>query len=181
LLEDPAHVTAEYLRRLQAMRTGSHRPEVETLERQLAKLRAGIGWLIDGYTEGVIRKTEFEPRLASLRRRVATLEMEVTARQDAAEQARSLQLVIGKLETFATLVQDRLDGADWITKRDIIRTLVRRIEIDDQHVRVVFCVDPGPQDSVGSHQISQYRPGRVRLYQACSGRGHDFPLQACDR
>jgi site-specific DNA recombinase len=101
LLENPARVAGEYQRRLQAVRTGPRRPELETLERQLSKLRAGTGRLIDSYAEGVISKTEFEPRLVGLRQRITELETEAAALRNAAEQARSLQLVIGKLESFA--------------------------------------------------------------------------------
>ncbi|WP_262032043.1 hypothetical protein [Microvirga sp. Mcv34] len=56
---------------------------------------------------------------------------------------RSLHLVIGKLDLFAAMVHDRLAGADWPTKRDIICTLVKRIEVADDVVRVIFRVDPG--------------------------------------
>ena len=147
------------------MRTGPRRPELETVERQLAKLRGGVGRLIDSYAEGVIGKAEFEPRLAGLRQRVAKLEAEAAALQDAAEQARSLQLVVGKLQTFAALVRGQLDGADWNTRRDLIRTLVRRIEVDDQHVRVVFRVGPGPQGGTGSRRIPQHCPGRRRAVE----------------
>ena len=160
LLDDPARVAEEYRRRLQAVRTGPRRPELETIERQLAKLRGGIGRLIDGYAEGVISKAEFEPRRAGLRRRVTKLEADAAALRGAAEQAHSLQLVVGKLETFAALVRDRLDEADWATQRDLILTLVRRVEIDDQHVRVVFRVGPEPQDVTGPRQISHLCPGR---------------------
>jgi site-specific DNA recombinase len=151
----------EYQRRLQAVRTGPRRPELETVERQLAKLRGGIGRLIDSYAEGVISQAEFEPRLAGMRQRIAKLEAEATALQNAAEQAHSLQLVIGKLETFAALVRDQLDEANWTTRRNLIRTLVRRIEVDDQHVRVVFRVGPEPQDGADSRQMSHLCPGRV--------------------
>jgi hypothetical protein len=163
LLEDPARVAEEYQRRLQAVRTGPRRPELETVERQLAKLRAGTGRLIDSYAEGVISKTEFEPRLASIRQRVAKLAAEAAALQDAAEQARSLQLILGKLETFAALVRDRLNEAEWIVKGDIIRTLVQRIEIDGQHVRVVFRLSPGRQDSSAKHSVGQHCLERHRL------------------
>ena len=162
LLADPARVIGEYQRRLQAVRTGPRRPELETIERQLTKLRAGIGRLIDSYAEGVISQAEFEPRLAGMRQRVAKLEAEATALQNAAEQAHSLQLVIGKLETFAALVRDQLDEADWTTRRDLIRTLVRRIEVDDQHIRVVFRVGPEPQDGADPRQMSHLRPERGR-------------------
>jgi site-specific DNA recombinase len=162
LLDNPAKVAEEYQRRLQAVRSEPDRPELKTIERQLSKLRAGTGRLIDSYAEGVISKAEFEPRLAGLRQRVAALEAEAAARNNAAEQTRSLHLVIGKLETFASLVRERLDEADWITKRDLIRTLVRRIEVNDQHVRVVFRVDPGPKHPPDHAHFSHHCPSRGR-------------------
>jgi site-specific DNA recombinase len=162
LLENPAQVAEEYQRRLQAVRSEPDQPELETIERQLSKLRAGTGRLIDSYAEGVISKAEFEPRLAGLRQRVAELETAAAALRDAAEHARSLHLVIGKLETFAGLVRERLDAADWATRRDLIRTLVRRIEVSDRHVRIVFRVDPGPAGSPDLAQISHHCPSRCR-------------------
>ena len=170
LLEDPARVLSERRRRLEAARAGPRRLAGEAVERRLASLRRGIGRLIDGYAEGLIDKAELEPRLAALRRRVAELESEAAALRDAADETRSLRLVIGKLETFAGMVGDRLEAADWDTKRDIIRTLVRRVEIDDDHVRVVFRVDPGPNDNGRSPRLLQHCPGRD---QQAAGEGDD--------
>ena len=143
LLGDPAQGIAEYQRRLDAVQATPHRLELDALDRQLAKARRATERLIDSYTEGLIEKPEFEPRLAALRRRTARLEAEATAHQEADEQVRSLHLVISKLDLFATMVHDRLAGADWATKRDIICTLVKRIEVADDVVRVIFRVDPG--------------------------------------
>jgi len=173
LLEDPARVMGEYQRRLQAVRTGPCRPELETVERQLTKLRGGVGRLIDSYAEGVIGKAEFEPRLAGLRQRVAKLEAEAAALRDSAEQARSLHLIIGKLEAFASLVQDQLDGADWSTRRDIVRTLVRRIEVDGPHIRVVFRIDPGSGNDPTSPRVLPHCPARGGTL-ARGHRRHDF-------
>jgi site-specific DNA recombinase len=143
LLDDPAQVIAEYQRRLDAVQATPHRLELDALDRQLAKARRATERLIDSYTEGLIEKPEFEPRLAALRRRTARLEAEAKALHEADEQIRSLHLVIGKLDLFAAMVHDRLAGADWATKRDIICTLVKRIEVADDVVRVIFRVDPG--------------------------------------
>ena len=143
LLDDPARVIAEYQRRLDAVQATPHRLELDALDRQLAKARRATERLIDSYTEGLIEKPEFEPRLTALRRRTARLEAEAKAQQEADEQVRSLHLVIGKLDLFAAMVRDRLAGADWTTKRDIICTLVKRIEVADDVVRVIFRVDPG--------------------------------------
>ena len=129
--------------------------------------------------EGLIDKAEFEPRLSELRRRVAKLEADAAALKTSAEQTRCLQLVIGKLEAFAAIIADRLEGADWATQRDLIRTLVQRIEIDDAHVRVVFRIDPGPSDRGGSRSLLQHCPPRD---QELSRQGHDHDLaQAAPR
>jgi site-specific DNA recombinase len=160
VLKNPARVLQEFQRRLDATRTDPRRPELEAVDRQLAKLRRGIDRLIDSYAEGLIAKAEFEPRIVELRQRVAKLEREAGVLKDAAEQTRSLHLVIGKLEAFAELIGGRLEAADWDTKRDIIRTLVRRIEIDDDTVRVVFRVEPGPNDDRGSRRLLQHCPER---------------------
>ncbi len=53
-------------------------------------------------------------------------------------------MVIGKVSLFADMVRDRLETADWATRRELICTLVKRIEIDDDTVRVIFRVEPGP-------------------------------------
>jgi site-specific DNA recombinase len=46
------------------------------------------------------------------------------------------------LDLFAAMVRDRLGTADWSTKREIICLLVKRIEVANDVVRVVFRVDP---------------------------------------
>jgi site-specific DNA recombinase len=144
LLEDPGRVLAEYQRRLDATQPSPRGLELDAVDRRLAKTRGAIGRLIDSYAEGVIEKAEFEPRIAELRRRAARLEAEAGELQVAEEHAHSLQLVIGKLDLFAAMMRDRLEAVDWSTQRDIICTLVKRIEVSDDVVRVVFRVDPGP-------------------------------------
>ena len=155
LLKDPARVLEEYQQRLDAVQASPRRLELDVLERQVVKARRAIDRVIDGYAEGLIEKPEFEPRIAELRSRAARLEAEAEALRAAEEQAHSLQLVIGKLGLFATMVRDRLEAADWPTMRDIICTLVRRIEVADDAVRVVFRVDPG---SSGPSQPLRHLP-----------------------
>jgi len=48
------------------------------------------------------------------------------------------------VETFAKMVEGALDQADWMTKREIIRTLVKHIEIDEKTVRVAYRVNDLP-------------------------------------
>lgn len=110
---------------------------------QITKLRRGIGRLIDSYAEGLIEKQEFEPRITRLKERLAALEAQVKLLFDEATLHRELRLIIGRLEEFAQKVSLGLDQAPWDTQREIIRTLVKRVEVDSEQVNVVFRVGPG--------------------------------------
>jgi site-specific DNA recombinase len=160
LLEEPERVAQEYHRRLDTARdSATGTGEVRELDRQIAALRRGVGRLIDSYAEGVLDPAEFKPRVAGLKVRVARLEERRRAAAEAADAERELTLVVGRLEDFAATVRHGLDELDWHGRRDIIRSLVRRIEIDRSRVEVVFRVPPrsgdrGPNsvDYLGSPQ-----------------------------
>jgi site-specific DNA recombinase len=169
LLENPALVIEEYQRRLDTLQAHPRQLELDALARQLARARRAIGRLIDSYTEGLIEKPEFEPRIAELRRRLARLEAEASEQQVAEEQARSLQRVIGKLDLFAAMVRDRLGTADWSTKREIICLLVKRIEVAKDVVRVVFRVDPSSSAPSEPRQRLPHCPTRRRAARHVAG------------
>ena len=165
VLESPSRVADEYRRRVSdAQNTATKVDETGQLDRQMATLRRGIGRLIDSYAEGVIDRAEFEPRIASLKARLARLQ---TQRQTAAEAERELRLVIGHLEEFAGKVRHSLDVLDWYGRRDIIRTLVRRIEIDGDRIEIVFRIPPPPEHGDPTKPASADRdPGS---WQHCTG------------
>jgi site-specific DNA recombinase len=140
LLEDPQRVAREYERRLQP----PEGDELGSLQAQTSKLQQGVARLIDSYAEGVIEKGEFEPRVARLRQRIATLEAQAQQIADSAQLQADLRLVIGRLDDFAAKVKDGLGEADWLTRRDIIRALVKRVEVSQDQVNVVFRVAPDP-------------------------------------
>jgi site-specific DNA recombinase len=137
------------------------------VDRQLGKLRQGLARLIDSYAEGLIEKAEFEPRITRLRQRIAGLEEQAQQLAQAASLQHELRLILGRLETFATQVRDGLVGADWLTQRELIRTLVKRVEIGENEVNVVFRVGPDPLVE---------SPDRAVL-QHCGGRGESDSCQ----
>lgn len=57
---------------------------------------------------------------------------------------REMRLVIGHLQTFAENVKSGLHQADWQSRREIICGLVKRVEVEQDQVRVVYRVEPGP-------------------------------------
>ncbi len=146
LLAHPERLAEEYRRRLQPD-TRTQRPALDTVEAHLGKLRQGLARLIDSYAEGLIDKHEFEPRILRVRRRIAEVDEQRRQLADDAAQHRELQLIIGRLEDFASTVHNGLEEADWARKRELIRALVKRVEVAPKEVNVVFRIDPHPEVS----------------------------------
>jgi site-specific DNA recombinase len=141
LLADPSRVTDEYRRRIGQVQDGAAPSEqIVQLNRQITTLRHSLDRLIDSYTAGLIDKTEFEPRITGLKQRVSELDQQRQTALDTANADRELSLVINRLEDYSAKVAQGLDRLDWIGKRTIIHTLVRRIEIDHDGIEVVFRV-----------------------------------------
>jgi len=186
LLEHPSRVADEYRRRIGQAQEGAGPTEVSVrLDRQMTMLRRGIDRLIDCYAGGFIDKTEFEPRIAGLKLRMSQLHQQRQAAVEAAAAERELSLVISRLEEFSAKVAQGLDQIDWHGMRQIILTVVRRIEIDHDSVEVIFRVPPpwgspggAPQPtSPGSAQ--HCTDGYARLQRAMPA--HDVERGAINR
>jgi hypothetical protein len=139
LLTQPARLEQAYRQRLHPHQQAQVHQGLET---QRGKLRRGLARFIDSSAEGLMDKQEFEPRVTRRRARLQHLEAQVqhcTVEEEVEEELRS---IMGRLETFAAKVQDGLQQADFHTRREIIRSLVKRVEADQQHIRVVFRVSP---------------------------------------
>jgi site-specific DNA recombinase len=77
--------------------------------------------------------------------------------------------VISRLEEFSGRVAQGLGQLDWLGRREIIHTLVHRIEIDHDDVEIVFRVPPPPGASpVGPQGPS---PELARVFDALWQRG----------
>jgi site-specific DNA recombinase len=160
LLEEPGRVADEYRRRIGQAGDGTAMPaEIVRLGHQMTMMRRGIGRLIDSFAEGVIDKAEFAPRIAGLKQRLSQLQERHQAAVEVIEVERDLSLVISRLEDFSAKVTKGLDDLDRAAMQDIVRTLVRRIEIGDSHIEVIFRVPsfdspPGasPTNTGGSWQ-----------------------------
>ncbi len=151
LLEDGQRLQQEYQRRLQ--KPAKENMDLQAKQAQITKIRQGMARLIDSYSEGFIQKSEFEPRITRLRQRLADLETQAKQMVDEMTLQEELHLVIHRLEDFAAQVREGLDEADWLTRRDLIRTLVKRVEIGKEEVNVVFRIPPD-LDSLTPHEKS---------------------------
>ena len=97
--------------------------------------------------------------------------MEIPGQISAAAE-RDLSLVISRLEDFSARVTEGLDALDERGRQEIVRALVRRIEIDDPGIEVIFRVPSldgpaGPptltKTNASWHHCSGVRRAHVRL------------------
>ena len=172
LLKEPERVADEYRRRLAQAADGAAAPEeVVRLAKQIAALQRGIDRLIDGYAEGFVEKSEFEPRITGMKQRLSQLAERHEAAVRAAQCERDLCLVISHLEGFAAKVSEGLERLDRVGQREIIRALVKRIDVDNGEIEIIFRVPP-PDAPVGPGSPARDRP---RWQQCTAVPQQDLP------
>jgi site-specific DNA recombinase len=153
LLREPQRIAREYERRRTQTPPDPDLPALQSLGQ---KLKRGMGRLIDAYQDGLLDRAAFEPRLRHAQERLHALDEQIAA--GAAEQSRrqDLQLIVGQVETFRKMLEGSLEQADWATKRQVITTLVKQIEIGADAIKVVYRIDslpfaPAPEGGVSQH------------------------------
>ena len=143
LLSEPERIEQEYRRRLNDH--PSRRSQAGSdLSAMIQRIQRGIARLIDAYEDGLVERAEFEPRIKTAKDRLARFQSEAKERDLQEAQAGELRLVIGQLRDFADKLKAGLQQTDWTSRREIIRALVKRVEINQENVRVVYKVSPSP-------------------------------------
>jgi site-specific DNA recombinase len=159
-LSDPARLKREYEPRLDMLEQDEKATaDTAALEKQKRHLQTSKARLIDSYTEGVIEKHDFDPKMQQLKVKLQQIDRQIATSKEHAAGQFELFLVINRLEEFAAAVNDRLSTMDFTTKREIIRALVKRIEIHKDEIVVVFRVDPDPGLQSGDLISKKCQPG----------------------
>jgi site-specific DNA recombinase len=96
--------------------------------------------LIDSFTEGLIEKDQFTSRMDRTKTRIADLDAKIKAGAGDVDQLERIRLATRRLRDLAAAVGPELAGADWQRKREFIRTLVQRIDIDTEVIKIIFRV-----------------------------------------
>ena len=141
LLHDPQRLLAEYQRRITGDPDGE--PRVEEAQR-IRQTQRQLDRLIDAYAAELVTKEEFESRARGLRNRLAELAAEQQATAAENNERVTLRQVIGDFQEFTRRMEQGLSNPTWETRRQILCTLVKRVEIEPEQVRVVYRVNPHP-------------------------------------
>lgn len=153
LLREPKRLESEYSKRLHSSATQAEQT-LQQSRKQTDKVKQGISRLIDGYEEGWIEKDEFEPRMKRLKKQLEGLKEAQEELATEAQQKQALQLIITRLEEFGSKLSSRLDEADWQTRRELIRLLVKHVKIGQENVEIVYRINFEPDCVVVSESDS---------------------------
>ena len=142
LLQNPGRLQQEFERRLEPRKAKGLDPS--HLEDSISRLKRRIARLIDAYENGWLEKSEFEPRISRAKERLAREQETLADHKHEEVNEDELRLVIGEFEAFSERITDGLEKIDFRTKRDLLRLLIKRIEVDETEVRIVYKVQPLP-------------------------------------
>jgi site-specific DNA recombinase len=154
LLADPARIRAEFERqRSQSPPQESRR--LGEIDREVAKVKRGMSRMLDLYQAGDLDKTEFEPRYRRGRQRLVQLEAEAAALVERNSESEGLEQLLGSFEQYADCVRQGMSSADWALRREVIRTLVKRVEINEGDIHIVYRIGEGTASVAQKQRILQ--------------------------
>ncbi|MEO8000037.1 MAG: zinc ribbon domain-containing protein, partial [Gemmatimonadaceae bacterium] len=138
LLRNPQLLRREYERRLAAPESSANE---QSLKKQLAAAQRAVNRLIDIHADGLIERRELEPRLAQARKRHAELDSQLELLRSQSREQTTLREALACVHKFSAAVNTNLDQADWSTRREILRTLIDRVVIEPEQIRVVYRIN----------------------------------------
>ena len=142
LLQDPGRLRRELERRLQ------HSPpedlEIASRERSITHLKRRLARLVDAYEQGWLEKADLASRIAHVKERLQREQALQAQREQELVSDAELRVIEGQFNVFATQITAGLADADFALRRRLLQLLVRRIEIDEADVRIVYKVQAPP-------------------------------------
>ena len=144
LLNDPDRLCQEYDRRQQRGAFDQGTVEQKRLRAAIAKVQQGMSRLLDAYTEGLVNRDDFEPRIKRMQDRLGKLKGELQTATEQTQRDEDLRLVFSHVQNFADQVKAGLKTVDWTTRREILRALVKRVEVGNDTIRIVYKVPSPP-------------------------------------
>jgi site-specific DNA recombinase len=158
LLNDPGRVADEYRRRLARDEGEAPAMEKQKLLDARNRVQRSIGRLTDAFADGLLHKEEFEPKLRCARAKLEQLKSQIQSQENLQTTQAQMRLIIGSLDAFAQKVKNGLSHADFTAKREIICALAKRVEVNDDEVRIVYRIDPGSARRGEQTPILQHCP-----------------------
>jgi site-specific DNA recombinase len=141
VLQDPARVLDEWTRRSVSDGTIAElNAQREEARRALSAQEQTLKRLRDAYEAGALELDDLVARSERVRARSRHTQQELKQAEATIAQTFELKAVVGRLQDFAEQVGNGLDNLSWEQRRQLIRTLVARVEIDEGGATMVYRV-----------------------------------------
>lgn len=140
LLKNPQRIFDEYQRRSTELTKLEIDQGYDFLEKKKIKLEKGISLFIDSYAQGYIDKNEFEPRIKVMKQNLKVIQEQQTESIKQKNLVKEFNLVVINLENFKNSIESRIDNLNWNDKIEIIRKVVKRIEVCEEAINIVYKV-----------------------------------------
>ncbi len=140
-MEDPGHVLEEWSQR--GARDGTVaelRTQRDEAKRLLVAQEHTLRRLRDAYEAGAVDLEDLVARSERVRARIQRARKELDEAETQLKQTIELTAVVGRLTEFADRVRVGLHRLDWQQRRQLIRTLVARVELDEDGATVIYRV-----------------------------------------
>jgi site-specific DNA recombinase len=144
LLQDPKRLRTELERRQN--QNVSSESNLKELVRRVSQVRSRIDRLIDAYESGLLEKAEFENRIVTLRSEYDRESFALSSLRGTLNESDDTATAEAVLEQLREQVGEGLETASEELKRDVIKLLVRRVEIHREEIRLVYKVPQNPFD-----------------------------------
>ena len=138
LLRHPKLLRREYERRLAAP-SGSD--VLASLKKQIASSQRSVDRLIDAFADGVLDRSEFDPRLKRARAQLAKHQSQLKELEVESREQTSLREALACLDSFSESIESNLETADWTMRREILRTLIEHVVVEENQIRIVYRIN----------------------------------------
>jgi len=138
LLRHPKLLRKEYERRLASPVDSNSQ---SSLKKQITAAQRSVDRLIDAYTDGVLARGEFDPRLERARQRLSKLKEQLAELETESREQSTLREALDCLDSFTESIESNLERADWTTRREVLRTLIDRVLIEKEQIRIVYRIN----------------------------------------
>ena len=177
LLEDPTLIQNELNRRLEAARESSPtRRRLETLNRDLIRVRKSMERLLTAYQEELLSLDELRVRMPPLRQREQAMQAELQAiNHQTADRAAYLQLA-ETLTAFLERLRSNADALDMGQRQRIMKLLVKEVIVGKDLITIKHSIPGQATPTEGNPQSSksptQHNMTQIdKSYPLCKWRG----------
>jgi site-specific DNA recombinase len=137
LLENPALISSEIDRRLEAARASDPNQQREAdLRRRLIRVRKSIDRLVNAYQEELITIDELRDRTPELRRQEQALHRELQSAVDQAKERETYLRLAETLTDFLERLRSSAETLDIAERQRIVRLLVKEVLVSEDKITI---------------------------------------------